>query len=49
MENEQYFKCPICGKKELKRKGIKLMYSTICEKCWRTVEYIEIKRKEERK
>ena len=34
MEVEQYFKCPVCGKKVLKSKGIKLMWTAICEDCF---------------
>ena len=34
MEQEQYFKCPVCGKNVLKRNGIKLMWTTICEDCF---------------
>lgn len=33
MEAELYFKCPVCGKKVLKRKGIKLMWTIICKDC----------------
>ena len=34
MELEQYFKCPVCGKYVLKSKGVKLMWTTICETCF---------------
>lgn len=47
MEPEQYFKCPVCGKKVLKRKGIKLMWTTICEECFDKIvkNHEEIRRK----
>ena len=47
METEQYFKCPVCGKRVLKRKGIKLMWTTICEECFDKIRKIheEIRRK----
>ena len=31
---EEYFKCPVCGKKVLKRKGIDLKWTTICKECF---------------
>lgn len=34
MEPEQYFKCPVCGKKFLKRKGIKVIGGILCEDCF---------------
>lgn len=34
MDSEKYFKCPVCGKKVLKSKGVKLMWTTICETCF---------------
>ena len=34
MEIEQYCKCDACGKKILKRKAVKLMYSKVCEECF---------------
>lgn len=34
MDPGQYFKCPVCGKRVLKRKGVKLMWTTICETCF---------------
>ena len=34
MKPEQYFKCPVCGKKVLKSKGVELMWTTICETCF---------------
>jgi ribosomal protein L37AE/L43A len=47
MEAEQYFKCPVCGKKTLKRKGIKLMWTIICETCFDKMvkNHEEIRRK----
>ena len=47
MEPEQYFKCPVCGKKVLKRKGIKLMWASICEECFDKIvkNHEEIRRK----
>lgn len=40
MEAELYFKCPICGKKILKRKGIKVMWTTICKDCYNRMDTI---------
>ena len=34
METKFNFKCPICGEKVLKSKGIKLMWAMICERCF---------------
>ena len=34
MESEQYFKCPVCGKKVLKRKGQMLMWTRVCKDCY---------------
>ena len=47
METELYFKCPVCSKKVLKRKGIKLMWTTICEECFDKIvnNHEEISRK----
>jgi ribosomal protein L37AE/L43A len=47
MEPEQYFKCQVCGKKVLKRKGIKLMWVKICEECFDKIvkNHEEIRRK----
>lgn len=47
MEAEQYFKCVVCNKKVLKRKGIKLMWTTICETCFDKIvkNHEEIRRK----
>jgi ribosomal protein L37AE/L43A len=44
---EEYFKCPVCGKKVLKRKGIKLIWSTICEECFDKIfkDHEEIRKK----
>ena len=51
MEPEQYFKCPVCGKRVLKRKGIKLMWTTICEDCFDKIvkNHEEIRKKENEK
>lgn len=35
MEKEQYFKCPVCGKKVLKSKAQPLMWTTICKDCYK--------------
>lgn len=35
MEKEQYFKCPICGRKILKSNGQPLMWSMICRECYK--------------
>lgn len=47
MEPELYFKCSVCGKRVLKRKGIKLMSTTICEECFDKIvdNHEEIRRK----
>ena len=47
MESELYFKCPVCGKRVLKRKGIKLMWTTICEDCFDKIlkNHEELRRK----
>lgn len=47
MEPELYFKCSVCGKRVLKRKGIKLMLTTICEECFDKIvdNHEEIRRK----
>lgn len=34
METEYYFVCPTCGKKILKRKGIKVIGGILCVKCF---------------
>ena len=38
MESEQYFKCPVCGKKVLKRKGQMLMWTRICKECYQKMQ-----------
>ena len=34
MENEQYLKCPVCGKRTLKSQGQMLMWTMICKDCY---------------
>ena len=46
METEQYFKCPICGKKVVKSKGQKYMWRLLCEECYHLMQYVKIKLKE---
>jgi ribosomal protein L37AE/L43A len=47
MKKEQYFICPVCQKHTLKRKGIKLMYTTICKDCYNKIQdsYEDLKSK----
>lgn len=49
MEKEQYFKCPVCGKRVLKSKGQMLMWTMICKECYQMMLDAENKLKEERK
>lgn len=46
MESEQYFKCQVCGKKTLKRKGQMLMWTMICKDCYQKMLNAEKKLKE---